>query len=343
MFFIRNRRPLHKYLVLLRFRAHTKWELDSDGNVEAFSWDSKEVVVEANNFSILDRPKGEQVYRFRRVYGQGERQESIYRGDIIPTLLDSFEKKYNICYFAYGPTGTGKTRTLFGPRFNIRNDEERGIFPRVIEDLFLLLENEKEKLSAKFSMCQVYNESIRDLMDLQRFRLRIRSSKQMNIEALSDYDVKSAEDVFKRYEAGIGNKMDFETKMRGGCHTSRAYLLVMLKVFDPTGTIVNQYIFCESSGSEKVEPWEYWYAAHIARSHEAFHSVVNSLSTNTEPIPYREGKITKLLKHVIDPNYLKFKMIMICTVSSHITKYPSSRECMQIADKLHQLNEINCH
>jgi len=339
-FFIRNRNPLHKYLVLLRFRSHTQWEIDSDGNVDSFNWDSKIVNVEVNNFSILERPKGDRVFKFKHVYGPFDKQEDVYRGDIIPTLLDSFEKNNNICYFAYGPTGTGKTRTLFGPRFNIRNEDEMGIFPRLTKDLFLLLSSQKEKLNVKFSMFQVYNESIRDLMDLQRFRLRIISPKQMNIEALSEYDVKSADDVYDNYETGIANKMDFETKMRGGCHTSRAYLIVMLKVFDPTGSLVNQYIFCESSGSETVEPWEYWYAAHIARSHEAFHAVVHALSTKKEPIPYREGKITRLLKNVIDPNDLKFKMIMICTVSSHITKYSSSRECMQIADKLHRLNEL---
>jgi len=338
-FFLKNLDPVPKYTVLLRFRSHTEWEINMEGDKSAFRLNKKNVVVDVNNRSILERPKIEKSFMANRVFDEDTCQRDIYSHDILRTLLDSFEKNYNMCYMSYGPTSTGKTRTLFGPQFNIRSESEMGIFPRVSKDLFKLISEEKKDVEVKFSMFQVYNEAIRDLMDIQRFRLRIKKEyKQLKIEHLSVWDVKNAEEVYEYFEMGIKNKLDFESRMRGGCHTSRAYLIVLLKLFDCSGTMINQYMFCESSGSEKVEPWEYWYAANIARSHEAFHSVINSLSSDKRPIPYREGKITRLLKEVIDPEESNNKMVLLCTASSHTSRYSQTKECIQIADNIYHLN-----
>lgn len=67
---------------------------------------------------------------------------------------------YNVCIFAYGQTGTGKTFTMEG------TEEARGVNFRILEELFRVV-TERQKLyqySVSVSVLEVYNEQIRDLL-----------------------------------------------------------------------------------------------------------------------------------------------------------------------------------
>ena len=47
---------------------------------------------------------------------------------------------YNATIFAYGQTCTGKTYTMEGFRYNM-HDDERGIVPRAVEDIFRYIQS----------------------------------------------------------------------------------------------------------------------------------------------------------------------------------------------------------
>lgn len=75
---------------------------------------------------------------------------------IVTSVLDG----YNVCIFAYGQTGTGKTFTMEGTH------ENRGVNYRTLEELFRI-SNERSsvmKYELFVSMLEVYNEKIRDLL-----------------------------------------------------------------------------------------------------------------------------------------------------------------------------------
>lgn len=67
---------------------------------------------------------------------------------------------YNVCIFAYGQTGTGKTFTMEG------TEEFRGVNFRTLEELFRIIqEREKQyQYSVSVSTLEVYNEQIHDLL-----------------------------------------------------------------------------------------------------------------------------------------------------------------------------------
>ena len=67
---------------------------------------------------------------------------------------------YNVCIFAYGQTGTGKTFTMEG------TEEARGVNFRTLEKMFDIIK-ERQKLycyDISVSVLEVYNEQIRDLL-----------------------------------------------------------------------------------------------------------------------------------------------------------------------------------
>lgn len=75
---------------------------------------------------------------------------------VVTSVLDG----YNVCIFAYGQTGTGKTFTMEG------TGQNRGVNYRTLELLFKLIEERKEisTFGISVSVLEVYNEQIRDLL-----------------------------------------------------------------------------------------------------------------------------------------------------------------------------------
>lgn len=67
---------------------------------------------------------------------------------------------YNVCIFAYGQTGTGKTFTMEG------TEEARGVNFRTLEELFHIITERKKlfRYDVSVSVLEVYNEQIRDLL-----------------------------------------------------------------------------------------------------------------------------------------------------------------------------------
>lgn len=67
---------------------------------------------------------------------------------------------YNVCIFAYGQTGTGKTFTMEG------TEQNRGVNYRTLEQLFKTASERSDTFTydISVSVLEVYNEQIRDLL-----------------------------------------------------------------------------------------------------------------------------------------------------------------------------------
>jgi kinesin family protein 5 len=72
---------------------------------------------------------------------------------------------FNGTIFAYGQTSSGKTFTMEGP--SIDSDENKGIIPRMMDEMFdcIMRANESIEFTVKVSFLEIYNEKIHDLLD----------------------------------------------------------------------------------------------------------------------------------------------------------------------------------
>jgi kinesin family protein 5 len=96
-------------------------------------------------------------------------------------IIDSVLEGFNGTIFAYGQTSSGKTHTMQGP--NIDNVELQGIIPRMVRTVFNRIEtsSENNEFAVKVSMCEIYNEKIKDLFDPSKDNLKIHEEKTKGI------------------------------------------------------------------------------------------------------------------------------------------------------------------
>jgi kinesin family member C2/C3 len=73
-------------------------------------------------------PVGLQAFDFDRVFGPEAQQEHVFED--VAQLVTSALDGYNVCIFAYGQTGAGKTHTMEGTK------ENPGINYRTMRKLF---------------------------------------------------------------------------------------------------------------------------------------------------------------------------------------------------------------
>lgn len=73
----------------------------------------------------------------------------------------NFTLGYNVTILAYGQTGSGKTHSM-GTNFVDENEEEKGIIPRAIQNIFNEVQKKAEeaKFSIKASFIEVFLKSI---------------------------------------------------------------------------------------------------------------------------------------------------------------------------------------
>ncbi|EOD38045.1 hypothetical protein EMIHUDRAFT_97942 [Emiliania huxleyi CCMP1516] len=135
------RKPkLHKPDIYVRIRplaaegGHAEDGTVLQKHLEA--WDEASVTVGTQHLFS----KGEARYAYpRRVFGTEATQREV-TDEIVPGLVESFTaESTSVLFFAYGQTGTGKTRTMLGTEASLRSaepHEEWGVFPRVCTAAF---------------------------------------------------------------------------------------------------------------------------------------------------------------------------------------------------------------
>lgn len=116
---------------------------------------------------------------------------------------------YNVCIFAYGQTGAGKSYTMMGKQ----EEGQEGIIPQICKDLFRKISctsSERLKYSVEVSYMEIYCERVRDLLNPKnKGNLRVREHPLLGpyVEDLSKLAVMSYEDIHDLIDEG--NKARF--------------------------------------------------------------------------------------------------------------------------------------
>ncbi|OII73173.1 kinesin heavy chain [Cryptosporidium ubiquitum] len=285
---------------------------------------SEQCIEISSSESKNDSETKERTFYLDHIFPMDTNQSYVYKTAAKP-IVDQLFKGINGTVLAYGQTSSGKTFTMEGI---IGDNEKMGVIPRMVHDVFETISNAEEHIEfqLKVSICEVYMERIRDLLDTSgtKSNLRIHEDKihGIYVKDLSEYFVTSPEEVFELMALGHKHRAVASTNMNS--YSSRSHLIFMLQlqqknVFD-SSIKVGKLFLVDLAGSEKIsktgaEGLTLDEAKTINKSLSCLGNVINALTDNTKNfIPYRDSKLTRILQNSLGGNSLT-ALIVTCSPS----------------------------
>jgi kinesin family protein C2/C3 len=208
---------------------------------------------------------------------------------------------FNATIFAYGPTGAGKTFTMYGA------PDAPGVIPRAAACLFAGAAAHDMKVVLKASMVELYRNEFRNLLEQPMEELEVFRDPQRGtlVRGLSEHLITSEEEFLELLERGTARRATGATAINE--HSSRSHLLVMLYV-DVThksgDTVSSKLLLVDLAGSERLNRSQVAgdaakEAIEVNKSLTALGDVIEALTAKRSQVPYRNHKLTQLLSDSI--------------------------------------------
>ncbi|XP_046859359.1 kinesin-like protein KIF27 isoform X2 [Xenia sp. Carnegie-2017] len=285
---------------------------------------------------ILGKDKA---FTFDFVFQPSVTQEEVYETCVEPLVKGCFNG-YNATVFAYGQTGSGKTYTIGSSNTADVLDEEYGMIPRALDQMFHIIQEKKGSvdLVVSASYIEIYMEEVRDLLDLETAAkdIHIREDENGNtvIMGATEQVVTSVDEAMSCLDTGAAGRHVGSTNMNE--HSSRSHAIFTLYIEQhmiqkEERATANDYTsasdfmsakfhFVDLAGSERAHRTgnvgeRFKESVHINSGLLALGNVISALSDakkKTGHIPYRDSKITRILKDSLGGNA---RTVMLTCVS----------------------------
>ncbi|XP_046338127.2 kinesin-like protein KIF18A isoform X2 [Haliotis rufescens] len=314
-----------------------------DMNEHVLAFDPKESNSPVRGFrrqprDIRKRRNKDLKFAFDFVFGPCTTNAEVYE-HTTKGILDGLLEGYNCSVFAYGATGAGKTHTMLG------SETRPGVMYHTMIDLYERIANLKDEKTCDvaISYLEVYNEQIQDLL-LPRGSLPIREDPNTGVivPGLSLHKPKNAEELLYMLQFGNKNRSQHPTDANAESSRSHAVFQVFVRQKDRTANIsaevkVAKMCLVDLAGSERATVTKnrgarFREGANINRSLLALGNVINALAENKNKghIPYRDSKLTRLLKDSLGGNC---RTVMIAAVSPSSMSYEDTYNTLKYADR----------
>ncbi|XP_058077674.1 kinesin-like protein KIN-14S isoform X2 [Magnolia sinica] len=242
-------------------------------------------------------------FKFDHVFGPQDNQEAVFAktSPIVTSVLDGF----NVCIFAYGQTGTGKTFTMEG------TPENRGVNYRTLEKLFQISRERETTMRYELlvSMLEVYNEKIRDLLvensnqPVKKLEIKQAAEGTQEVPGLVEAPVVNTDEVWELLKAGTRNRAVGSTNANQLSSRSHCLLRVTIRGENlVNGQRSRSHLWLvdlagsERVGKTEVEGERLKESQCINKSLSALGDVISALASKNPHIPYRNSKLTHLLQ-----------------------------------------------
>ncbi|XP_014802596.1 PREDICTED: kinesin-like protein KIFC3 isoform X2 [Calidris pugnax] len=262
--------------------------------------------------------KGKQVsFELDKVFPPQASQEEVFQE--VQALVTSCIDGYNVCIFAYGQTGAGKTYTMEGTPAN------PGINQRALQLLFSEVRGKAADwdYAISVSAAEIYNEALRDLLVKEpQEKLEIKlcpdGSGQLYVPGLTEFRVQSVEDINKVFEFGHVNRATECTNLNERSSRSHALLIITIRGLDRSTGLrtTGKLNLVDLAGSERVgrsgaEGSRLREAQHINKSLSALGDVIYALRSRQGHVPFRNSKLTYLLQDSLSGDSKTLMMVQV--------------------------------
>ncbi|XP_015595698.1 kinesin-like protein KIF18A [Cephus cinctus] len=333
--------------VIVRVRPHNEREQQDNFRTVVKVIDDKMLIFdpkeEENPFfyrgvaqkgrDLLKKQNKELQFIFDRVFDETASNTDIFEGstkELINGLLDG----YNCSVFAYGATGAGKTHTMLG------KEDDLGITYRTMAELFMQINAQKDQrdFTLGVSYLEIYNENVQDLLQKGN-PLQIRDDGRSGIivAGLKVMAIQSADELLALLAKGNKSRTQHPTDANQESSRSHAVFQVYINIINKLDGQVKRVklSMIDLAGSERASATgckgaRFKEGANINKSLLALGNCINNLADGIKHIPFRDSKLTRLLKDSLGGNC---QTIMIANVSPSSLSYEDTYNTLKYANR----------
>ncbi|XP_065092860.1 kinesin-like protein unc-104 isoform X6 [Ochlerotatus camptorhynchus] len=338
-------------------------------NSREITRDSKCIIEMTGNTTCITNPKvppgtSESVKRFNYDYSYWSHDprdsdfstQAMVYSDIGEEMLQHSFDGYNVCIFAYGQTGAGKSYTMMGKQ----EENQEGVIPMICKDLFYRIQDTETvdlKYSVEVSYMEIYCERVRDLLNPKnKGNLKVREHPLLGpyVEDLSKLAVTSYEDIHDLIDEGNKARTVAATNMNETSSRSHAVFTIFFtqrrldKMTSLETEKVSKISLVDLAGSERADSTgakgtRLKEGANINKSLTTLGKVISALaemaskskkSKKADFIPYRDSVLTWLLRENLGGNS---KTAMIAAISPADINYDETLSTLRYADRAKQI------
>ncbi|XP_057886113.1 kinesin-like protein KIF2C [Melospiza georgiana] len=283
-----------------------------------------------------------QTFRFDFSFDETASNEVVYRFTARPLVETIFEGGKATC-FAYGQTGSGKTHTMGGDFSGRSQNAAKGIYAFASQDVFLLLNQPRyrnQNLEVYVTFFEIYNGKVFDLLN-KKAKLRVLEDgkQQVQVVGLQENPVSCAEDVIKMISMGSACRTSGQTFANASSSRSHACFQIILR---RRGQMIGKFSLVDLAGNERgadtsnADRQTRMEGAEINKSLLALKECIRALGQNKSHTPFRESKLTQVLRDsFIGANS---RTCMIAMISPGMSSCEYTLNTLRYADRVKELS-----
>jgi len=259
-------------------------------------------------------------YEIDSYFGPEDDTEYLY-SSTARNLIGHLAEGFNCSVLCYGPTGTGKTYTMFGDEYT------PGIVRMVVQDI---LDVEKAGFPSKelyVRVAEVYQNQIHNLGRRNPERDVAPYGFSWGTPIL---DLDHAIEIINRAKS---QRVTHATGANQKSSRSHCVITLTLKMRGDMGqTQISKINLIDLAGSERVKNtgltggMRMAEACHINTSLLALKQCISRLAKGKNHIPYRDSKLTMLLEDTLGGNSLTY---LIACVSPAVSQWHATRDTLE--------------
>ncbi|XP_010476214.1 PREDICTED: kinesin-like protein KIN-UA [Camelina sativa] len=297
--------------VAVRLRPRNGEEMIADADFA----DCVELQPELKRLKLRKNNWDTDTFEFDEVLTEYASQKRVYEvvaKPVVEGVLDG----YNGTIMAYGQTGTGKTYTL--GQLGEEDVADRGIMVRAMEDILAEVSLETDSISVSYM--QLYMETVQDLLDPSNDNIAIvedPKSGDVSLPGATLVEIRDQQSFLELLQLGEAHRFAANTKLNTESSRSHAILMVnvrrslkssesngnshMNKSLKPPVVRKGKLVVVDLAGSERInksgsEGHTLEEAKSINLSLSALGKCINALAENSSHVPFRDSKLTRLLR-----------------------------------------------
>lgn len=347
--------------VIVRVRPHNERELQDNSRTVVEVVDDKMLIFDPKEHEtpfffhnvaqkgrdMLKKQNKQLQFIFDRIFSSTATNTNVFEGStksLITSLLDG----YNCSVFAYGATGAGKTHTMLG------NKDDLGITYRTVAELFSEIEKQTKhrEFHLGVSYLEIYNENVQDLLHKSgQLHLREDGRCGVVVAGLEPITIQSAEELLSLLAEGNKSRTQHPTDANKESSRSHAVFQVYIKIINKLDSQVQRVklSMIDLAGSERASATgckgvRFKEGANINKSLLALGNCINNLADGIKHIPYRDSKLTRLLKDSLGGNC---RTVMIANIGPSSLTYEDTYNTLRYANrakkiKSHAKKNVSC-